>query len=176
MCNLCQKSTGRYITCGQYNEWLGFREPRPLSLPCCCGCVCHGNHLPCSSPQVQHTHSQSILMTWSILGLPFLRIAHLIAVRVTAQRAPHGQAASTLHATITTSAASLPPWGQQLVIAQLTQRLKGKSIHLSGRAQLRETPVLPSLHQKVENIVTYLFFIYVHENMSNFSLYQIKWV
>lgn len=49
-----------------------------------------------------------------------------------------------------------------------------KSIHLSGRAQLRETPVLPSLHQKVENIVTYLFFIYVHENMSNFSLYQIK--
>lgn len=69
--------------------------------------------LPCKSPALQefsspaHTHSQSILTTWSILYLPFMGITSHKACPalsgVTAQRAPHDQAASTLHATITTS-------------------------------------------------------------------------
>lgn len=144
-CDLCQKSTGRHITCGQYNECQGFRGPSPLSLPWCCGRVWRGNHL-CA---VEITCPAAVLK----YSTP------------TAQRAPHGQAASLLHATVTTAgcfpcatrAAAAYRWG-------LT------------RAQLQGIPVLLSLYQKVENKLTYLFFIYAHENISNFSLCQITWV
>lgn len=92
------------------------------------------------SPALQQfsspAHTQSILMTWSILYLPFMGItspkAYPALSGVTAQRASHGQAASTLHATVTTQTASLLPWGQQLVIIQMTQGLEGKTYRLSG--------------------------------------------
>lgn len=102
-CNLCQNST-----CGQYNECLGFRGPWPLSLPCCCGCVCHGNHLPCSSSQVQRTPSEHFedleYIRFAFYGDCSLEASPVLS-GVTAQRAPHGQAASTLHAVITSPSA-----------------------------------------------------------------------
>lgn len=106
-----------------------------------------GNHLPCSSSQVQHTH-RTEGSSWPGC-LPVTCHRH------------HRRLLPLCHE------------GSSCLSLRSHKGSKEKCICLSGRAQLQGIPVLPSLYQKVENKLTYLFFIYVHENICNFSLCQI---
>lgn len=110
--------------------FLGFRGPWPLPLPCCCGSVCHGNHLPCRSSQVLCT----VTVCEQFDDLEHTRFALYgdsftwdVSRTVRGESTEGSSWPSCLHMPPSLpQAASLLPWGQQLVIAQVTQRLQGK--------------------------------------------------